>query len=140
MEFPVFMQNNAADKNACIKCGACLAACPANLSPLRLFALWLDSETGRMQREESLHRCILCRKCDAVCPSVLPLANSFAAAQAVSEKQGAKRANAERLRARHQNHMRRAAAPPQIATLNPAALAAQAQKRAAAKERKNAAA
>ncbi|MGI9306718.1 MAG: 4Fe-4S dicluster domain-containing protein [Gammaproteobacteria bacterium] len=130
--------NGIANNLPCIKCGACLAPCPARLSPLRLFALWLDGETERMRREESLEACIQCRKCDAVCPSGLPLSDSFAAAAKQSEKRREMRERAARLRERHENHLRRLAAPPRWARLDPAALAARAQRLAAEDEQKTA--
>lgn len=86
-----------------------------------------------MAEEESLDDCILCRRCDKVCPSSLPLADSFAAARRRADDMRRRRREAERLRARHDAHLRRISAPRESAKLNPAELAARAKVRAAAR-------
>ncbi len=120
---------SAAD-SPCIRCGDCLPVCPAGLSPLRLFALWGDSEIAWMAEEESLDDCLLCRRCDNVCPSSLPLADSFAAARKRADDMRRRADDAARLRLRHEAHLRRFSAP-RRAKLNPAELAARARVRAA---------
>lgn len=110
----------------CIRCGNCLAACPVQISPVRLFALWQDSAVERMSQEESLEACLLCRRCDKVCPSELPLAASFAQARQQAQAARHRQQNAERLRLRHENHLRRLATPRRYSNLKPAALAARA--------------
>lgn len=113
----------------CIRCGDCVPACPVGLSPLRLFALWSDSQIARMTAEESLDACLLCRRCDEVCPSALPLADSFAAARQQADELRRRQWNAERLRLRHEAHLQRLATPRPVIKLNPAALAARARAR-----------
>ncbi len=117
----------------CIRCGDCLPACPADLSPLRLYALWQDGALERMESEESLESCVLCRRCDMVCPSSLPLSASFAEARERTRDMRRQQETAARLRARYENHMRRQSAPRHHAEINPAELAASAQRRAAQK-------
>ncbi|MBN1513192.1 MAG: 4Fe-4S dicluster domain-containing protein [Phycisphaerae bacterium] len=57
---------------ACIRCGACLEACPVGLDPR---ALYDRAEQNRFDRAERLHprACLDCGLCDYVCPSSLPL-------------------------------------------------------------------
>ena len=117
-------------QSACIRCGDCLPICPENLSPLRLFALWLDRDIDRMQREESLDACILCRRCDTVCPSKLPLADSFAAARQQVRRQQQQQDNIKRRSVRYARHVLRTETPRPIAQLDPAQLAKQAQRAA----------
>ena len=121
------------DYAPCIRCGECIPACPAGLSPLKLFALWQDAQVLRMAAEESLGECFLCRRCDDVCPSALPLADSFAAARRQTAEMRHRRDEAVRLRARHDSHLQRLSAPHRVAELDVAALAARARTRAAAK-------
>lgn len=111
----------------CIRCGDCLPACPANISPLRLYALWQDRDITRMQNEEGLDACILCRRCDAVCPSHIPLTAAFTAARAEVRTQTATTQTLHRRSTRYASHLARQNAPREMAKLNPAQLAKQAQ-------------
>ena len=115
----------------CIRCGNCLPVCPVRLSPMRMFALAQDSNIERMT--QSLTACVLCRRCDRACPSNLPLATTFANAQQQITIQQQQQQNAERLRQRHNAHVRRISAPRSLAKINPDVLAARAQQRAAQK-------
>jgi H+/Na+-translocating ferredoxin:NAD+ oxidoreductase subunit C len=56
------------DALPCIRCGACSAACPANLLPQELNHA---TEHGRLDalEEQGLFDCIECGCCDVVCPS-----------------------------------------------------------------------
>ncbi|MGU9951484.1 MAG: 4Fe-4S dicluster domain-containing protein [Gammaproteobacteria bacterium WSBS_2016_MAG_OTU1] len=114
----------------CIRCGECLPACPQNLSPLNLFALWQDKEITRMQNDEALQSCILCRRCDDVCPSDIPLAAAFADARQQWRVLEDEQQTATARRTRYDNHVLRLSEPPRFAKLHPAALAAEARHRA----------
>ena len=64
----------------CIRCGACLDACPAFLNPQLLGSL---ARAGRYEEMEAHHLadCMLCGSCAYVCPSNLPLSQMFALAK-----------------------------------------------------------
>ncbi len=57
----------------CIRCGSCVAACPAGLMPLDLYALSRKELYERARDERNLCDCIECGSCDFVCPSKLPI-------------------------------------------------------------------
>ncbi len=56
----------------CIRCGACIEACPWDLVPTRLFKLVRIGETALAERE-GLSRCTECGCCSYSCPSRIPL-------------------------------------------------------------------
>lgn len=64
----------------CIRCGACLDACPMFLNPSALAEL-----AGAQRYEEMeawhLNDCMLCGSCAYVCPSNIPLSQLFAASK-----------------------------------------------------------
>jgi Na+-translocating ferredoxin:NAD+ oxidoreductase subunit C len=61
---------------ACIRCGECAVACPAQLLPQQLY--W-HARAGELDRLDDYHLfdCIECGCCDLVCPSQLPLTQYF---------------------------------------------------------------
>jgi electron transport complex protein RnfB len=61
----------------CIRCGACDAVCPVNISPLSLYAICADSEKSSQPPARGVRGCIECGACDAVCPADIPLAAIF---------------------------------------------------------------
>lgn len=72
----------------CIRCGACLDACPIFLNPSHL------ADLARMQRYdemEALHLqdCMLCGSCAYVCPSNIPLSQLFQASKLALRRQKA---------------------------------------------------
>jgi electron transport complex protein RnfC len=56
----------------CIRCGACIEACPWDLVPSRLHKLVLQGNLAAA-REEGLERCTECGCCAFACPSHIPL-------------------------------------------------------------------
>ena len=69
----------------CIRCGACLDACPIFLDPQKLADLAKKGRYEEMQQNNLLD-CMLCGSCSYVCPSKLPLAQLFSASKAHLKK------------------------------------------------------
>lgn len=65
-----------APEQACIRCGMCEQACPANLLPQQL--LWF-SKSQEFEKAEhyNLFDCIECGACSYVCPSSIPLVQYY---------------------------------------------------------------
>lgn len=60
----------------CIRCGACITACPCGLEPLELFLL-IRNEKIEAASEAGLRDCVACGACSYVCPSHIPLVQFF---------------------------------------------------------------
>ena len=60
----------------CIRCGACVDACPANLLPQQLYWFARAKEFDKA-REHHLFGCIECGCCSYVCPSHIPLVQYY---------------------------------------------------------------
>ncbi|MCP4934913.1 MAG: electron transport complex subunit RsxC [bacterium] len=60
----------------CIRCGACIPACPSSLEPQDLFVL-VRNEKIEPALDAGLADCILCGACSYVCPSHIPLVQFF---------------------------------------------------------------
>lgn len=71
----------------CIKCGACVDACPLSLNPSQLGILAKFEAYDRMAEEFNLMDCFECGSCSYVCPSNIPLVQYFR----MSKKQVRKR-------------------------------------------------
>ena len=79
---------------ACIRCSACLDACPVFLNPSQLGAY---AKNGRYEDMLGLHimDCIECGSCSYVCPSNIPLVQRFKVAKGlIRVKQQKKKAAA----------------------------------------------
>lgn len=61
----------------CIKCGACLDACPVFLNPSRLGILAKAGAYDEMAEKYHLMDCFECGACAYVCPSNIPLVQYF---------------------------------------------------------------
>lgn len=67
----------------CIKCGACVAACPMGLNPSTLGMLAAKREYQTMADDYRLGACFECGCCAYSCPSHIPLVQQFKVAKAV---------------------------------------------------------
>ncbi len=65
----------------CIRCGACMPVCPANLLPQQLY-WYARSEQFKPMQTHHLFDCIECGCCAYVCPSHIPLVQYYRFAKA----------------------------------------------------------
>ncbi len=74
----------------CIKCGACLQACPIQLNPCFLGQLARVRDYDRMADDFHLMDCFECGCCTYVCPAKIPLVQQFRVSkQLVRERKAA---------------------------------------------------
>jgi electron transport complex protein RnfC len=66
----------APPEQACIRCGECARACPAELQPFELYWFSRAKNLGKAQ-EYHLFDCIECGCCAYVCPSHIPLVDYY---------------------------------------------------------------
>jgi len=70
----------------CIKCGACVDACPLSLNPSRLGILAKFEAYDTMADEYNLMDCFECGSCSYVCPSNIPLVQYFRLSKSIVRK------------------------------------------------------
>jgi electron transport complex protein RnfC len=70
----------------CIKCAACLQACPVNLNPSQLGLLAVKRQYAEMEERYHLDDCFECGCCSYVCPSNIPLVQYFRIAKALNRE------------------------------------------------------
>lgn len=70
----------------CIKCGACLDACPINLNPAMLGQLAGMRRYDEMAEDFHLNDCFECGCCAYVCPSSIPLTQYFRIAKSINRE------------------------------------------------------
>lgn len=64
------------DRDPCIKCAACVEACPVGLQPFNLENL-ISNNDIKGARANNLMSCIECGLCSYICPSHIPLVETF---------------------------------------------------------------
>ena len=70
--YTVIRQIKREPPHNCIRCGWCLADCPAGIDPMRLYKLGQMRQYDRAQRL-SVAACMECGICSYICPSHLPI-------------------------------------------------------------------
>lgn len=75
----------------CIKCGACVDACPLSLNPSKLGILAKFEAYDQMAEEFNLMDCFECGSCSYVCPSHIPLVQYFRLSKSVVRKRNTKK-------------------------------------------------
>jgi electron transport complex protein RnfC len=92
----------------CIRCGACMDACPINLLPQQLY--W-HAKTGELEKLEALHLkdCIECGCCAYVCPSHIPLVQYYRYGKVAVHNANADKAAAQHAKQRHEAQLARRA-------------------------------
>jgi electron transport complex protein RnfC len=90
----------------CIRCGACMDTCPANLLPQQLYWYAHAKDFHRIQ-EYNLFDCIECGCCSYVCPSHIPLVQYYRFAKAEIWAQEHEKEKAELARKRHESRQQR---------------------------------
>ncbi len=73
----------------CIRCGACLDACPLSLNPSKLGQLAKNKAYDVMTNDYNLMDCFECGSCTYVCPSHIPLVQYFRMSKTMVRKQKA---------------------------------------------------
>ncbi len=95
----------------CIRCGACVDVCPANLLPQQLHWYAHARDFDKVQ-DYHLFDCIECGCCAQVCPSQIPLVQYYRFAKTEIWKQEREKARSDHARQRHdfrQERLERAA-------------------------------
>lgn len=75
----------------CIKCGACVDACPILLNPSKLGILAKFEAYDEMVSDFNLMDCFECGSCTYVCPSHIPLVQYFRQAKRIVRKREAEK-------------------------------------------------
>ena len=93
----------------CIRCGACMDACPIHLLPQQLY--W-HTKAGELEKLEALHLkdCIECGCCAYVCPSHIPLVQYYRHGKVAVRTANNDKVAAQRAKQRHENQLARKAA------------------------------
>ncbi len=91
---------------ACIRCGMCTVACPAQLLPQQLY--WFSkAEEFDKAEQHNLFDCIECGACSYVCPSQIPLVQYYRHAKGAIREERAAQEKSERARERFERRLAR---------------------------------
>ncbi|AOE50136.1 Electron transport complex subunit C [Kangiella sediminilitoris] len=90
----------------CIRCGACMDACPASLLPQQLYWHAQADEFDKAE-EYDLFDCIECGACAYVCPSHIPLVQYYRYAKSSIKNNRIEKTKAEKARQRHEARQER---------------------------------
>ena len=93
-------------EQACIRCGDCAAACPAELLPQQM--LWFSKAQDQEKLEEyNLFDCIECGACAYVCPSQIPLVQYYRTSKAEIRQAKEDKIKAEKAKIRFEQRQER---------------------------------
>ncbi len=91
---------------ACIRCGMCTEACPAQLLPQQLY--WFSrAEEFDKAEQHNLFDCIECGACSYVCPSQIPLVQYYRHAKGAIREERAAQAKSEKAKERYERRLAR---------------------------------
>ncbi|MDP2610356.1 MULTISPECIES: electron transport complex subunit RsxC [unclassified Oceanobacter] len=91
---------------ACIRCGMCTLACPAQLLPQQLY--WFSkAEEFDKAEQHNLFDCIECGACSYVCPSQIPLVQYYRHAKGAIREERAAHQKSEQARERFERRLAR---------------------------------
>ncbi len=94
------------DEQACIRCGLCADACPADLLPQQL--QWFAKAKDHEKLEEyNLFDCIECGACAYVCPSQIPLVQYYRTSKAEIREAEQERIKSEKAKVRFEQRQAR---------------------------------
>ena len=93
-------------ERACIRCGFCAEACPAQLLPQELYSFARSHNHAQLEAY-GLQDCIECGACAYVCPSRIPLVQYYLAAKQDFQELGTQQKQSETWQARFQLHQYR---------------------------------
>lgn len=91
---------------ACIRCGLCAEACPAELLPQQLHWFAMGKDYEQLKRQH-LFDCIECGACSYVCPSSIPLVQYYRAAKADIRAQDLQQHKADHSKQRFEQRQQR---------------------------------
>ena len=90
----------------CIRCGACIDVCPAQLQPQQLLRQ-LRAEDFEAAEADGLFDCSECGRCDPACPSHIPLLQVFRIGKDEIRLRARRLATADAARERYESRQRR---------------------------------
>lgn len=82
----ILNKKRRASRQSCIRCGACVDACPLGLHPILITQQLEKNRTDPATRIQA-NECFLCGCCEAVCPAHIPLAEILRTAQKKAKAQ-----------------------------------------------------